>query len=232
MPWLLTSPGHQQPWYWLYWICRSFSYLRKDFKYLCHINVDEYTKCKYMCMFTLKNLTRKRLRRSLSQFHIPVVLTTEHSHFLQNQIIICDIGWWLDDSDPIPEQTLHARDKCRTRNRQVDLVAANGVIFYFISFSPNTNHQIDVTGCSRMMWTKIHKYKQCLYYHVEHTKWFLRKSRWMYPLNYFVLIWLWVLNVNVSHKNVWLLEMSSGENSFTYIMIMMRFVCIRRHKLD
>ena len=25
MPWLLTSPGHQQPWYWLYRICRSLS---------------------------------------------------------------------------------------------------------------------------------------------------------------------------------------------------------------
>ena len=37
MPWLLTSPGHQQPWYWLYRICRSPSYLRNDFKYLCHI---------------------------------------------------------------------------------------------------------------------------------------------------------------------------------------------------
>ena len=40
MPWLLTSPGHQQPWYWLYRICRSWSYSRKDFKYLCHINVE------------------------------------------------------------------------------------------------------------------------------------------------------------------------------------------------
>ena len=32
MLWLLTSPGHQQPWYWLpvCWICRSWSYLRKD----------------------------------------------------------------------------------------------------------------------------------------------------------------------------------------------------------
>ena len=40
MPWLLTSPGHQQQWYWLYRICRSWSYLRKDFKYLCHINVE------------------------------------------------------------------------------------------------------------------------------------------------------------------------------------------------
>ena len=40
MPWLLTSPGHQQPWYWLCRICKSWSYLRKDFKYLCHINVE------------------------------------------------------------------------------------------------------------------------------------------------------------------------------------------------
>ena len=42
MPWLITSPGHQQPWYWLSRICRSF--LRKDFKYLCQINVVEWHK--------------------------------------------------------------------------------------------------------------------------------------------------------------------------------------------
>ena len=40
MPWLLTSPGHQQPWYWLCRICRYWSYLRKDIKYLCHIIVE------------------------------------------------------------------------------------------------------------------------------------------------------------------------------------------------
>ena len=42
MPWLLTSPGYQQPWYWLpvCRICRSWSYLRKDINYLCHINVE------------------------------------------------------------------------------------------------------------------------------------------------------------------------------------------------
>ena len=44
MHWLLTSPGHQQPRYWLYRLCRSLSYLRKDFKYLCHINVEEWHK--------------------------------------------------------------------------------------------------------------------------------------------------------------------------------------------
>ena len=34
------SPGHQQPWYWLCSICRPWSYTRKDFKFLCHINVE------------------------------------------------------------------------------------------------------------------------------------------------------------------------------------------------
>ena len=43
MPWLLTSPGHQQPWYWLFRICRS-SYLRRCLKYLCEINVEEWHK--------------------------------------------------------------------------------------------------------------------------------------------------------------------------------------------
>ena len=44
MPWLLTSPGHQQPWYWLCRICKPWSYLRKDFKYPCHINVESWHK--------------------------------------------------------------------------------------------------------------------------------------------------------------------------------------------
>ena len=44
MPWLLTSPGHQQPWYWLCRICRSWSYSRKDFKYLCRINMEIWHK--------------------------------------------------------------------------------------------------------------------------------------------------------------------------------------------
>ena len=42
MPWLLASPGHQQPWYWLYRIVRSLSYLRKDFNFLYHVIVEEW----------------------------------------------------------------------------------------------------------------------------------------------------------------------------------------------
>ena len=40
MSWLLTSPGHQQPWYWLCKICRSWSFLMKELQYLCHVNVE------------------------------------------------------------------------------------------------------------------------------------------------------------------------------------------------
>ena len=58
MPWLLTSPGHQQPWY---WPCRSWSYLRMDFKYMCNINVKKWHNCKYLFMFPLTNLARKGL---------------------------------------------------------------------------------------------------------------------------------------------------------------------------
>ena len=42
MPWLLASPGHQQPWYSLYKLGRSWSYTRKDFNYQFHINVEEW----------------------------------------------------------------------------------------------------------------------------------------------------------------------------------------------
>ena len=39
MYWLLTSPGHQHPWYWLWIIGKSLFYTRNDFNYPCHMNV-------------------------------------------------------------------------------------------------------------------------------------------------------------------------------------------------
>ena len=44
MPWLLASPGHQQPWYWLCRIGRSLSYSRRSFNYLSLISVEEWHK--------------------------------------------------------------------------------------------------------------------------------------------------------------------------------------------
>ena len=61
IPWLLKLPGHQQPWYWLCRICRSWSYFRKDLS-ICAIPMwSNDIKCKYMFMFPLKNLARKEL---------------------------------------------------------------------------------------------------------------------------------------------------------------------------
>ena len=37
MPWLLASPGHRHPWYWLCGIGEFLSYKRKDFHYLYHV---------------------------------------------------------------------------------------------------------------------------------------------------------------------------------------------------
>ena len=44
MPWLLTSPGHQQSWYFLCRIGRFLSYLRKDLNYLWYINMEKWHK--------------------------------------------------------------------------------------------------------------------------------------------------------------------------------------------
>ena len=61
MPWLLMSPGHQQPWYWLCRICRSWSSLRKDLS-TCVLSMwSNDIKCKYMSMFPLKKLALKWL---------------------------------------------------------------------------------------------------------------------------------------------------------------------------
>ena len=44
MPWLLLLPGHQQPWYWLCEIGKSWYFLRKDANCLCHVNVEDWHK--------------------------------------------------------------------------------------------------------------------------------------------------------------------------------------------
>ena len=44
MPWLLVSPGHQQSWYWLCKIGKSWSYTKKDFNYLWPVSVEEWHK--------------------------------------------------------------------------------------------------------------------------------------------------------------------------------------------
>ena len=44
MLWLLASAGHQQPWYWLCEIGKSWYFTRKDFNYLCHVSGEDWHK--------------------------------------------------------------------------------------------------------------------------------------------------------------------------------------------
>ena len=61
MPWLLASPGHQQPLYWLCRIDRSLSYSGRIFQLPVLSVWRNDIKCKYMFMFSLKNLACKGL---------------------------------------------------------------------------------------------------------------------------------------------------------------------------
>ena len=58
IPWLHTSPGHQQHWYWLCRICRSWSCILST-----HVTSmwSNDIKCKYMFIFPLKHLAHKQL---------------------------------------------------------------------------------------------------------------------------------------------------------------------------
>ena len=70
MPWRRKEPGHQQPWYCLCRICRSWFYLRRILS-TCVISMwSNDIKCKYMFMFPLKNLACKGLSYSKYVGHV------------------------------------------------------------------------------------------------------------------------------------------------------------------
>ena len=74
MSWILASPGCQQPWYWLHRICRSFSYLRKDFKYRCHINEDEWHKMQIYVYVPSGKISTQRVKIVINTQHQPIMI--------------------------------------------------------------------------------------------------------------------------------------------------------------
>ena len=101
MPWLLTSPGHQQPWYWLYRICWSFSYLRKNFKYLCQINVVEWHKMqRYVYIpsdkFSTHRVKTLRPEQNDQNWHIETwTKWPTLTHWGWNKITAWICSWWF-----------------------------------------------------------------------------------------------------------------------------------------
>ena len=59
MPWLLMSPGHQQPRYWLSMINGSLSSMRKAFNSCITSMVRTDRKCKYILIFLQTNFAHK-----------------------------------------------------------------------------------------------------------------------------------------------------------------------------
>ena len=84
MPWLLVSPGHQQPWYWLCRIvgpCLSWGWI----SITCAISMwRNGIKYKYV-LFPLKNLARKGLYWKHQEFQMP-----SHDH---SQLVFVVLPW-------------------------------------------------------------------------------------------------------------------------------------------
>ena len=95
MPWLLVLTGHQQPWYWLFEIGRSLSYMRKDFNYLCHVNVEQWHKMWiYYCSSEKFSIQNVWILRMISQhwFRIQIIMAWCCLVTCHHYLIL--IQWW------------------------------------------------------------------------------------------------------------------------------------------
>ena len=59
IPWLLTSPGHQQPWHWLHKLTMFLPSLKINFNSMQHVNFDEWYKLQIHIYVQLKYLSTK-----------------------------------------------------------------------------------------------------------------------------------------------------------------------------
>ena len=90
MPWLLESPGHQHPRYWLCRICKFFSYTRKDFNYACRVNVEEwfsldmyfYISCEEFS--TLRVDISRHIVKHFERHHLGKNIESKYSKAIQN----------------------------------------------------------------------------------------------------------------------------------------------------
>ena len=76
--WLIASPGHQRPWYWLGGIGSFLSCMSEEFKRLCPLCRND-INCRNMFMFLMENLERKgKGLKFNSRLKIKLVVLSEH----------------------------------------------------------------------------------------------------------------------------------------------------------
>ena len=97
MHWLLVSPGHQYPWYWL---CKFLSYMREDFNYLWYVSVEEWYKLQIHFYLPHGNLARKglsclhRLQRSCAVGKQQETINGEWTFWIANYFVfnVCGLS--------------------------------------------------------------------------------------------------------------------------------------------
>ena len=112
MPWWLASPGHQQSWYWSCRKHKSLSSMPKNFKYLCHINMEKWLKIQIYIYFSSKWFSTTRVKYfkcgpvNIKFAHYPHITSKFHwlSMILENILWIRkqDSKWLMRSSEIFP----------------------------------------------------------------------------------------------------------------------------------
>ena len=99
MPWLLQSPGHQQPWHWLYKINWALSSKKKGHQYLRHLSVDKWEKMQLYIFVFQKNIQPTKFNDStvesekfMNQRNLYVLSQWRHKFTYTEDI---PPNWWL-----------------------------------------------------------------------------------------------------------------------------------------
>ena len=102
MPWLLPSPGHQQPWHWLYKINWALSSKKKGYQYLCHLSVDKWEKMQLYIFVFQKNIQPTKFNDS----------TVESEKFVnqRNSYVLSQWRHKLTYTEDIPPNWWHTMD--------------------------------------------------------------------------------------------------------------------------
>ena len=68
MPWIIASPEHYRPGYWICIVGRSLAYMMKNFNYLCHANVEEWQNIQIHVYISSEKFSMQRVINQFSQW--------------------------------------------------------------------------------------------------------------------------------------------------------------------
>ena len=197
MPWLLASPGHQPPWYWLCRMSRSLSYLKKDFNYLRHVNVEEWQNVKYFFV-PLEQFIMSRVKVTKSELNNNQYDAKVNGFpisppdglfwwFWSNQVFLFDFSFtfWefaeiIDDFEAIKYLTLYLISHSPSESLLTLWTTASGMP---ISWMPTSDGWIRISGMAnrslfkRIVWNTQHNINSWKYRcHTSESQLYMKKN--------------------------------------------------------